>query len=278
MSELPNLPQDELCSFAESLNSIYLNPHTFDSALLAAGNVIQVIDAVCNEEAQRGVAIVRPPGHHAEIDEACGFCFFNNAAIAAKYACQAHELKRVLILDWDVHHGNGIQNIFYNSSNVLYISLHRYDHGTFFPGRPDANVDYVGSEQGEGYNVNIPWNGSGMGDTEYALAFFNVVLPIAYEYNPDLVLVSAGFDAARGDPLGKCKGSEIGCTLLILIFSYDFMSILQSMHLSLSLYSVSGNVCSHDPSFISFGTRKGYLDFGRRLQLECYILEHDTMY
>lgn len=209
MSELHELQQDELNNYASSHESIYLNPHTFDSALLAAGNVIQVVDAVCNEEAERGVAIIRPPGHHAEIDEACGFCIFNNAAVAAKYAIQSHDLKRVLIVDWDVHHGNGIQNIFYNSSNVLYISLHRYDHGTFFPARPDANVNFVGSGQGEGYNVNIPWNGPRMGDTEYALAFYNIVLPIAYEYNPELVLVSAGFDAARGDPLGGCKGNYV---------------------------------------------------------------------
>ena len=207
MSEIPDLLQGELDNYAGSLESIYLNPNSFDCALLAAGNVIQVVDAVLNEEAEKGVAIVRPPGHHAESDEACGFCIFNNAAVAAKYACQSHDLKRVLIVDWDVHHGNGIQNIFYTSSNVLYISLHRYDNGTFFPGRPDANVDFVGSGQGKGFNVNIPWNGSGMGDTEYALAFYNVVLPIAYEYNPELVLVSAGFDAARGDPLGGCKVS-----------------------------------------------------------------------
>ena len=209
MSKLSSLPQDELNSLADSLQSIYLHPNTFECALMAAGNVLSVVDAVCNDEVQKGVAIVRPPGHHAEIDEACGFCIFNNAAIAAKYACESHAMKRVLIVDWDVHHGNGIQNIFYEADNVLYISLHRYDHGTFFPGRPDANVDFVGSGKGEGFNVNIPWNSSGIGDTEYALAFYNIVLPIAYEFNPELVLVSAGFDAARGDPLGKCKGRHL---------------------------------------------------------------------
>ena len=207
MSDLPSLDQNELNSYADTLDSIYLNPESFDSALLSAGNVLAVVDAVCNDDAQKGVAIVRPPGHHAEADDACGFCLFNNAAVAAKYALDTHNMKKVLIVDWDVHHGNGIQNIFYASSNVLYISLHRYDHGTFFPGRPDAGSNFVGSGKGEGFNVNIPWNGSGMGDTEYALAFYNIVLPIAYEFNPDLVLVSAGFDAARGDPLGKCKGN-----------------------------------------------------------------------
>ena len=220
MSELPKMSQADLDSYADTLDSIYLNPNSFDCALLSAGNVIAVVDAVCNDEASKGVAIVRPPGHHAEADDACGFCIFNNAAVAAKYAINSHDLKRVLIVDWDVHHGNGIQNIFYDDPNVLYISIHRYDNGTFFPGRPDAGADFVGSERGEGFNVNIPWNGSGMGDTEYALAFYNIVLPIAYEFNPDLVLVSAGFDAARGDPLGRCKGNKIVNSLALSHIKY----------------------------------------------------------
>lgn len=154
-----------------------------------------------------GVAIIRPPGHHAEADEACGFCLFNNVACGAKYAMEMHGAKRILILDWDVHHGNGIQNIFYDDPRVLYISIHRFDGGTFFPGKVDADHTYVGSGSGKGFNINIPWNGSGMGDAEYSMAFFALVLPIAYQYNPDLVLISSGFDAARGDPLGRCKVS-----------------------------------------------------------------------
>lgn len=109
---------------------------------------------------------------------------------------------RILILDWDVHHGNGIQHIFEDEPRVLYISIHRYDHGGFFPCSDDANYDRVGTGRGTGFNVNIPWNRKGMGDTEYLAAFLNVVMPIAYEYNPELVFVSAGFDAAKGDPLG----------------------------------------------------------------------------
>lgn len=154
-----------------------------------------------------GVAIIRPPGHHAEADEACGFCIFNNVAVGAKYAMEMHGAKRILILDWDVHHGNGIQNIFYDDPRVLYISIHRFDGGTFFPGKLDADHTFVGSGSGKGFNINIPWNGSGMGDPEYSMAFFALVLPIAYQFNPDLVLVSSGFDAARGDPLGRCKVS-----------------------------------------------------------------------
>lgn len=109
---------------------------------------------------------------------------------------------RVLIVDWDVHHGNGIQRMFENDLRVLYISIHRYDNGEFFPCSEDANYNVVGNGEGTGFTVNIPWNSKGMGDTEYLATFTNVVLPIAYEFNPELVLVSAGFDAARGDRLG----------------------------------------------------------------------------
>ncbi len=208
MKELSTgLSQDELNERAEKYDSIYFHPDTFDCALLSCGTLLNVVDSVCNGDAGSGVAVIRPPGHHAETDEACGFCIFNNVAMAAMYALNSHDLKRVLILDWDVHHGNGIQNIFYQDPRVLYISIHRYDNGTFFPASPEANFDQVGEGKGEGFNINIPWNGPGMGDPEYVNAFFNVVLPVAYQFDPQLVLISAGFDAARGDPLGKCQVS-----------------------------------------------------------------------
>ncbi len=199
------LTQEEREKLGDSFDSIYFNEDSFDSALLSCGCLLNLVDCVCNGDSLRGAAIIRPPGHHAEADEACGFCLFNNVAIAAKYALDNHGLKRVLILDWDVHHGNGIQNMFYDDDRVLYISLHRFDHGTFFPGREDANCSFVGEGRGEGKNINIPFNGAGMGDTEYLLAFFSIVLPVCYQFDPELVLVSAGFDAARGDPLGQFK-------------------------------------------------------------------------
>uniref|UniRef100_A0A182T2E2 Histone deacetylase n=1 Tax=Anopheles maculatus TaxID=74869 RepID=A0A182T2E2_9DIPT len=148
---------------------------------------------------------VRPPGHHAEPDTPHGFCIFNNIAVAARAAVEHFGLRRVLIVDWDVHHGNGTQHIFEQDPRVLYISVHRYDNGSFFPNSTDANYTVVGSGQGEGFNVNIPWNRKGMGDAEYVAAFQSVILPIAYEFDPELVLVSAGFDAAIGDPLGGCR-------------------------------------------------------------------------
>lgn len=197
--------REEMKQVADKFNSVYFHPRTFECATLAAGSVLQVVDEVLNAQSRSGVCIVRPPGHHAESDMPHGFCIFNNVSLAAQYAIRDHGLKRVLIVDWDVHHGNGTQHIFENTAKVLYISVHRYDNGSFFPKSKDANYDIVGNGAGEGFNVNIPWNKKGMGDQEYSAVFQQIILPIAYEFDPELVLVSAGFDAAIGDPLGGCK-------------------------------------------------------------------------
>ncbi len=177
---------------------------------------------------------MRPPGHHAEVDESCGFCFFNTTAIAARYAQRIHGVKSILILDWDIHHGNGIQHIFYDDPSVLYISLHRFDNGEYFPGLREANYDFVGTGSGtcgstsskecvrfllclsflssssmylafaagEGFNVNIPWNKDMMGNAEYKIAFDRIILPIANQFKPDLILIACGFDAVAADPIG----------------------------------------------------------------------------
>ncbi|XP_018376605.1 PREDICTED: histone deacetylase 6 isoform X2 [Trachymyrmex cornetzi] len=194
----------ELQKQASDYNSVYLHSDTWSNACISAGSLLQVVDAVLNGECQSGVAIVRPPGHHAEKDIACGFCIFNNVAVAAMYAVQFYHLKRVLIVDWDVHHGNGTQSIFEEDPKILYISVHRYDNGSFFPNSKLANYTSTGLNAGEGFNVNIPWNKKGMGDAEYIAAFQQVVIPIAYQFNPELVLISAGFDACIGDTLGGC--------------------------------------------------------------------------
>lgn len=180
----------------------YVNEHTFDCASLAAGTSAEVAIRVARGEFPHGAAIVRPPGHHAESGMSMGFCFFNNAAVAAR-AAQSAGARRVIILDWDVHHGNGTQHIFDDDPSVLYISLHRHDYGQFYPGT--GRVDEVGVEQGEGYTVNVPWNASGVGNGDYLCAFNQLIIPIAYEFNPDLIIVSAGFDAADGDPIGGCR-------------------------------------------------------------------------
>ncbi|KAI5712685.1 hypothetical protein M8J75_010435 [Diaphorina citri] len=227
---LDELSPRELMKKQTDYQSVYLHPSTRESAYLAAGCLLEVVDSVLNGESAHGVAIIRPPGHHAEQDEPCGFCIFNNVSVAAKYALDNHGLSRVLILDWDVHHGNGTQAMFYNDPRVLYISVHRYDHGSFFPHSKDAgphnvgegkgegfnvNVAWnkdagpqnVGEGKGEGFNVNVAWNKKGMSDPEYIAAFQQVILPIAHQFNPELVLVSAGYDACVNDPLGGCKVS-----------------------------------------------------------------------
>ncbi|XP_031528302.1 histone deacetylase 6 isoform X6 [Vicugna pacos] len=234
----------ELHRESANYDSIYICPSTFTCAQLATGAVCRLVEAVLAGEVLNGIAVVRPPGHHAERDAACGFCFFNSVAVAARHAqaISGHAL-RILIVDWDVHHGNGTQHIFEEDPSVLYISLHRYDHGTFFPMGDEGASSQIGQAAGTGFTVNVAWNGSRMGDTDYLAAWHRLVLPIAYEFNPELVLVSAGFDAARGDPLGGCQvspegyahlthllmGLANGHIILILEGGYNLTSISESM-------------------------------------------------
>ncbi|XP_015944226.1 histone deacetylase 15 [Arachis duranensis] len=185
----------------------YANEHSALAARLAAGLCADLASAIVSGHAKNGFALVRPPGHHAGVAHAMGFCLHNNAAVAA-LAAQAAGARKVLILDWDVHHGNGTQEIFNRNKSVLYISLHRHERGLFYPGTGAA--DEVGSRGAEGFCVNIPWSRGGVGDNDYIFAFQNVVLPIASEFAPDFTIISAGFDAARGDPLGCCDVTPSG--------------------------------------------------------------------
>lgn len=194
---------------SEIHDSVYFNDATYNCAKLAVGGAIEACRAVVRGDVRNAIAIIRPPGHHAESDKPSGFCIFNNVPIATR-VCQndfPEKCRKVLILDWDVHHGNGIQHAFYDDPNVLYISLHVYQGGTFYPCLPDGDYDYCGEGAGEGRNVNIPWADTNMGDAEYIYAFQQVVMPIATEFDPDLVIISAGFDAAEGDTLGGCHVS-----------------------------------------------------------------------
>jgi acetoin utilization deacetylase AcuC-like enzyme len=177
---------------------------TYETARLAAGGVLALLDAVVEGVADNGFALVRPPGHHAEADRVMGFCFFNNIAIAARYLQERHRVRRLLIMDWDVHHGNGTQRSFYASRDVLYISTHQYP---FYPGTGAATE--VGVTEGMGYTVNLPFPG-GFGDAEYAEAFARIVEPIAHQFEPEFVLISAGFDAHRLDPLGGMNVTAAG--------------------------------------------------------------------
>jgi len=173
------------------------SPKTYKAALMAAGGVMEAIKQALTKEVFNAFALVRPPGHHALRDQAMGFCIFNNEAIGAHYAMKAHGLKKVLIVDWDVHHGNGIQNIFYDNPHVLYFSVHR---APFFPW--SGEVSEIGAGEGEGYTVNVPLE-PGCSDADYGNIFRHLLLPIAEQFSPELVLVSAGFDIHHSDPIGS---------------------------------------------------------------------------
>ncbi|KAI0074161.1 histone deacetylase complex protein [Panus rudis PR-1116 ss-1] len=190
--------------------SLYVHPNTPLAARLSCGGVIEAALAVARGTVKKSFAIVRPPGHHAEPDEHMGFCFFNNVSVATKVVQQLTPIRKILILDWDVHHGNGTQRAFYDDPSVLYISLHRYDGGQFYPNGPFGSMTSCGEGKGVGYSVNIPWPTYGMGDADYLYAFQTIVMPIALEFAPELVIISSGFDAADGDELGECHVSPAG--------------------------------------------------------------------
>jgi len=180
----------------------YLDPDTYvskesvDVARLAAGSLVAMVDAMIDGPVPKGVALLRPPGHHARPARAMGFCLLNNIAVAAAHA-RARGVERVAIVDWDVHHGNGTQEMFWRDPHVLYVSTHQ---SPFYPGTGAA--DEVGEDEGRGYTVNVPLAAGG-GDAVYATAFERIVLPVVDAYAPDLLLVSAGFDASARDPLAQ---------------------------------------------------------------------------
>ncbi|KAM9364479.1 histone deacetylase 4 isoform 2-T3 [Pholidichthys leucotaenia] len=189
-------------------DTIWNEVHSSSAARLAVGSVVELVFKVATGELKNGFAVVRPPGHHAEESTPMGFCYFNSVAIAAKLLQQRLNVSKILIVDWDVHHGNGTQQAFYADPSVLYLSLHRYDDGNFFPG--SGAPDEVGSGAGAGFTVNVAFTGGldpPMSDAEYLAAFRTVVMPIANEFAPDMVLVSSGFDAVDGHapPLGGYK-------------------------------------------------------------------------
>ena len=180
----------------------YLDPDTqtsagsYEAALLAAGGFCEAISMVNSRELDNAFALVRPPGHHAERDRAMGFCLFNNVAIGARYAQESLKLSRILVVDWDLHHGNGTQHSFEDDPSILYFSTHQYP---YYPGTGSFNETGIG--RGEGFTVNVPFS-IGYGDGEYMGTFEEILKPIALEFKPEIILVSAGIDIYMGDPLG----------------------------------------------------------------------------
>lgn len=203
--------------------SRYDDIFTLPCAFLASGSCVKMVEKVIKEDYDNGVVIIRPPGHHATKSEYGGFCYFNNVAVGAKYAIDKLGLKKVAIIDFDVHHGNGTQDIFEKDPQVLFISTHQY--GNFYPGT--GSVDEVGKDDGKGFTVNIPLKYAKYGDKEFLLLFTKIILPILIEYEPELIIVSAGFDAADGDPLGNMKITPNGYGMII--------SLLKSLGIKLVL-------------------------------------------
>jgi acetoin utilization deacetylase AcuC-like enzyme len=177
---------------------------SFGVGLLAVGGFLRLIDAIAAGEAQNGFALVRPPGHHALRDRAMGFCLFNTIAIGAHHLRKTYGAERIMIMDWDVHHGNGTQDSFYEDPSVLFISTHQFP---YYPGT--GAVTEVGVNAGEGFTLNIPLP-AGCGDAEYMRAFYDVVIPAGKKFEPEWILVSAGFDPHRRDPLGGMEVTEAG--------------------------------------------------------------------
>jgi len=172
---------------------------SFNAACHAAGAVVEAMDLIFNKTVDNGFALVRPPGHHAEKNRSMGFCLFNNIAIAAHYAKKKYGVKKIIIVDWDVHHGNGTQNAFYETDEVFYISIHQYP---LYPGT--GSLRETGSGKGQGYTLNIPLPG-GQGDLEYANIFNTIIKPVCREYRPELILVSAGFDTYIDDGISSMR-------------------------------------------------------------------------
>ena len=182
----------------------YVSPRSYAAAIRAAGGLVALVEAIMSGDVDNGFALVRPPGHHAVAGRGMGFCLFNNVAIAAASALTGHGLNRVLIVDYDVHHGNGTADSFYSDPRVLYFSTHQYPH---YPGT--GHWSETGSGEGEGYTVNVPLPG-GVGDEGYRRVFDDLLVPIAERYDPELVLVSVGYDAHWRDPLAHMRLSTSG--------------------------------------------------------------------
>ena len=186
-------------------------PESYDVAKLAVGGLFNAIDSVVSGEVENAFALVRPPGHHAGVSNAAGFCLFNNVAIGAMHAILKYTMNRILVVDWDLHHGNGTQAQFYDDNRVLYFSTHQYP---YYPGT--GAIEEIGRGKGLGYNVNIPLR-PGTDNAQYVKIFRKIIYPLSMKFKPDIVLISAGFDPYYKDPLGGMKVTSDGFAYLTRI-------------------------------------------------------------
>ncbi|XP_016113138.1 polyamine deacetylase HDAC10 [Sinocyclocheilus grahami] len=244
VKQTPKMSVEELMAFSKQYSDVYFHQNIYHCAKLAVGATLQLVESVMKREVRNGMALVRPPGHHSQRSAANGFCVFNNVAIAALHAKKNYNLNRVLIVDWDIHHGQGVQYCFEEDPSVLYFSWHRYENQTFWPNLPESDYTSVGKGKGRGFNINLPWNKVGMTNSEYLAAFFHVLLPVAYEFDPELVLVSAGFDSAIGDPEGEmCAIPEIFAHLTQLLMPLAAGKMCVVLEGGYNLTSLAQSVC-----------------------------------
>ncbi|KAK3037992.1 hypothetical protein RJ639_031579 [Escallonia herrerae] len=195
-------------------NDVYYNQGSSQAAFIAAGCVVELAMKVANGELSSGFAVVRPPGHHAEAEEAKGFCLLNNVAIAAKTILDLDfGIKRILILDIDVHHGNGTQHMFWSNPDVLYFSVHRYGNG-FYPLFSGSHTE-IGTGKGKGFNINVPWTRDKCRDSDYLAVWQHILIPVVRAFKPQMTIISAGFDAADGDSIGGCSVTAEGFSTLV---------------------------------------------------------------
>ncbi|KAM3703453.1 hypothetical protein ACJW30_04G097600 [Castanea mollissima] len=231
---------------AAKFNSIYFNEGSSESAYLAAGSVVDVVERVAKGELNSAFAIVRPPGHHAEHNEAMGFCLHNNVAIATSFLLNERPelgIKKILIVDWDVHHGNGTQKMFWKDSRVLFFSVHRHEFGTFYPANDDGFYTMIGEGPGAGYNINVPWENGCCGDADYLAVWDHILIPVAKEFNPDIIIISAGFDAAVGDPLGGCLVTPYGYSVMLKkLMNFSQGKIVLALEGGYNLDSIANSV------------------------------------
>jgi acetoin utilization deacetylase AcuC-like enzyme len=207
-----------------------VSPESYRAALMAAGGLLEAVDRVAGGEVDRAFAMVRPPGHHAESNRAMGFCLFNNVGVAAQHLIEKHGFQRVAVVDYDVHHGNATQHMFYDRPDVFYLSTHRYP---FYPGTGAA--EERGRGAGLGYTLNCPM-GAGCGDEEYRKVFSKILIPALRDYRPQFVLISAGFDAHVRDPLGGMSVSDEGFAWM----SQELEKVAQEFAGGKTVYTLEG--------------------------------------
>ena len=197
-----------------------------DVALHAAGGVLKTLDNIFNSKINRGFCSIRPPGHHASADIGMGFCIYNNIALAAEHAKLKYNVEKIMIIDWDVHHGNGTQDIFYNDNSVLFVSTHQHP---LYPGT--GSSEEKGADSGKGFTINIPMK-KGTGNDDIISAFNEIIMPAAKKFKAELTLISAGFDSRKDDPLGG------------FLIDDDGFRELTRMAIEISEYSGSGKILS----------------------------------